>query len=119
MNIAAVVQCVLTISAVWLAVSIVMIVRMMNPVWMVYVFHLQNAQVMQTVQMDKYVMMKANAHIATMIQNVILDKNVSIMFAKIQNAQTMQTVQMDKYVNKEFAQIVKMIPIVQMAKNVS
>ena len=59
---------------------------------------IQNVQAMQTVQMDKYVMMKVNVHIAMMMKNVILDKNVLIMFVKIQNAQIMQTVQMDKYV---------------------
>ena len=40
---------------------------MMNPVWMVNVFHLQNAQAMQTVAVDKYVMTKASVQIVKMI----------------------------------------------------
>ena len=46
---------------------------------------------MQTVQMDKYVMMKANAHIAKMIQNVILDKNVLTVLVKMQDVSMIET----------------------------
>ena len=80
-----------TISAVWLAVSKMPIASMMNHVWMVNVFHLQNAQAMQTVQVDKYVMMKVNAQIAKMIQNVILDKNVFMVLVKMQDVAMIET----------------------------
>ena len=91
MNIAAVVQCVLTISAVWLAVSIVMIVRMMNPVWMVNVFHFQNAQALQTVEVDNYVMLKESVQTATMIWTVMLNKNVLMVLVKIQDVAMIKT----------------------------
>ena len=80
-----------TISAVWLAVSKMPIASMMNHVWMVNVFHLQNAQAMQTVQMDKYVVMKVNAQIAKTIQNVILDKNVLMVLVKMQDVTMIET----------------------------
>ena len=84
-------QYALTISAVWLAVSKMPIASMMNHVWMVNVFHLQNAHAMQTVQTDKYVVMKANAQIAKMIQNVILDKNVLMVLVKMQDVTMTET----------------------------
>ena len=90
-NIVAMEQYAPTIFAVWLAVSKTPIARMMNHVWMVNVFHLQNVQAMQTVQMDKYVMMKVNAQIAKMIQNVILDKNVFMVLVKMQDVMMIET----------------------------
>ena len=84
-------QYALTISAIWLAVSKIPIARMMNPVWMVNVFHLQNAQAMQTVHMEKYVVMKVNAQIVKMIQNVILDKNVFMVLVKMQDVTMIET----------------------------
>ena len=64
---------------------------MTNRVWMVNVFHLQNVQAMQTVQIGKYVMTKANAQIAKMIQNVILDKNVLPVLVKMQDVSMIET----------------------------
>ena len=59
---------------------------------MVNVFHLQNAHAMQTVQMDKYVVMMVNAQIVKMIQNVILDKNVLMVLVKMQDVSMIETV---------------------------
>ena len=99
-NIVAMEQYALTISAVWLAVSKMLIATMTNHVWMANVFHLQNVQAMQTVQMDKYVMLKANAQIAKMIPNVILDKNVLPVLVKIQAVSMIETAWMGKHVSK-------------------
>ena len=90
-NIAAMEQYALTISAVWLAVSKIPIARMMNPVWMVNVFHLQNAQAMQTAEVDKYVMTKESVQIATMIQTVIMNKNVLMVLVKMQDVAMIET----------------------------
>ena len=46
---------------------------------------------MQTVQMGKYVMLKANAQIAKMIPNVILDKNVLPVLVKMQDVSMIET----------------------------
>ena len=90
-NIVAMEQYALTISAVWLAVSKIPIATITNPVWMANVFHLQNVQAMQTVQMGKYVMLKVNAQIAKMIPNVILDKNVLKGLVKMQDVSMIET----------------------------
>ena len=82
-NIVAMERYVPTISAVWLAVSKMPIASMMNHVWMVNVFHLQNAQAMQTAEVDKYVMTKESVQIATMIQTVMLNKNVLMVLVKM------------------------------------
>ena len=58
---------------------------------MVNVLHLQNVPAMQTVQMNKYVMLKVNACIAKMIQNVILDKNVFMVLVKMQDVTMIET----------------------------
>ena len=90
-NIVAMEQYAPTISAVWLAVSKMLIASMMNHVWMVNVFHLQNAQAMQTVEVEKYVMMKESVQIATMIQTVILNKNVLMVLVKMQDVAMIET----------------------------
>ena len=64
---------------------------MMNPVWMVNVFHLQNAQAMQTAEVDKYVMTKESVQIATMIQTVIMNKNVLMVLVKMQDVAMIET----------------------------
>ena len=67
------------------------IARMMNPVWMVNVFHLQNAQALQTVEVDKYVMLKESVQTATMIWTVMLNKNVLMVLVKIQDVAMIET----------------------------